>query len=276
MILVIDAINRQFHSKLLEDMFRLRARVFADRLGWDVHVERGMEIDEFDALDPVYLIGLDETDTVVSCVRLLQTTGPHMLSDVFSDILQGQAPLRAPTLWESTRFCVDTERLGLTDRGPGSVARATSELMSATLDYARRCGITDIITVIDPVMNRVLKRSDNAPYDYVGNTVQMGKTKAMAALLDCTPERIERVRAFAGIDYDVLVDEPALLQRIAQSAGMPVDPSDALAQYFIDQFDKAQDADELEATLALADAVLGKAKPVQSVPVANSVSAPEV
>lgn len=276
MILVIDAINRQFHSKLLEDMFRLRARVFAERLGWDVHVERGMEIDEFDALDPVYLIGLDETDTVVSCVRLLQTTGPHMLSDVFSDILQGQAPLRAPTLWESTRFCVDTERLGLTDRGPGSVARATSELMSATLDYARRCGITDIITVIDPVMNRVLKRSDNAPYDYVGNTVQMGKTKAMAALLDCTPERIERVRAFAGIDYDVLVDEPALLQRIAQSAGMPVDPSDALAQYFIDQFDKAQDADELEATLALADAVLGKAKPVQSVPVANSVSAPEV
>ena len=125
MILVVDAINRKLHSNLLEDMFRLRARVFAGRLGWDVHVQNGMEVDEFDSLDPIYLIGVDETDTVVSCVRLLQTTGPHMLADVFSGILKGQAPLRSPTLWEATRFCVDTERLGTEHRGTGSVARAT-------------------------------------------------------------------------------------------------------------------------------------------------------
>lgn len=260
MILVIDAINRKLHSKLLEDMFRLRARVFAGRLGWDVDVQNGMEIDEFDSLDPVYLIGLDESETVVSCVRLLQTTGPHMLADVFSDILQGQAPLRAATLWESTRFCVDTERLGTTDRGPGSVARATSELMSATLDYARRCGITDIITVIDPVMNRVLKRSDNAPYDYVGDTVQMGKTKALAALLDCTQERIDRVRAFAAIDYDVFADERALLQREVKKAETSVALTPHLAQYLIEQIDAAKSPEDLAATLALIDALLGQEK----------------
>jgi len=257
MILVIDAINRDQHESILEDMYRLRARVFARRLDWDVEIENGMEIDEFDALDPVYLVGLDESANVVSCIRLLQTTGAHMLADVFSDILQGQAPLRAATLWESTRFCVDTERLSAADRGQGSVARATSELMSATLQYARDCGISDIITVIDPVMNRVLKRSDNAPYGYVGETVQMGKTKAMAALLDCSEERIARVRAFAGIEGDVFADEEAL---IAQRSAPTESTADALAQYFIDQIDSAENVEELRAALYIAKQVLGTPK----------------
>jgi acyl homoserine lactone synthase len=83
--------------------------------------------------------------------------------------------------------------------------------MIGSLEFARRSGITDIVTVIDPVMDRVLKRSDCAPYDYVGSTVQMGKAKALAALLDCTPERIARLRAYSEISGDVfLTDDEAL------------------------------------------------------------------
>ncbi len=253
MILIVDAHNRHHHHSVLDEMFQLRARVFGDRLGWDVRIEDGREIDEFDALDPAYVIGLDDAFNVVACVRALQTTGPHMLADVFADILQGEAPLRSATLWESTRFCVDTERLAMVGRGPGSVSRATCELMVGSLEYARSNGITDIITVIDPVMNRVLKRSDNAPYDYVGATVQMGETKAMAALLDCTEERIARVRAFAGIEGPVFVDEGAMMAaRLRQAAH-----GDSLTDYLIDQIDAATNPDELEAALALVDAVLG-------------------
>lgn len=253
MILVIDALNRHLHHSILDEMFQLRARVFGDRLGWDVRIEDGREIDEFDALDPAYVIGLDDDCNVVACVRALQTTGPHMLADVFSDILQGEPPLRSATLWESTRFCVDTERLTLSGRGPGSVSRATCELMVGSLEYAMMNGIEDIVTVIDPVMNRVLKRSDNAPYDYVGQTVQMGKTKAMAALLDCSEDRIARVRAFAGIEGSVFVDEIGLLKTQARKR---VDSQD-LTQYFIDQIDMASSPSELEAALALIDLVLG-------------------
>ena len=68
-----------------------------------------------------------------------------------------------------------------------------------------------IVTVIDPVMNRVLKRSDNAPYDYLGSTHPMGKVPAMAALLDCSDERIDRVRAFSGIHHDVMASEEDVL-----------------------------------------------------------------
>lgn len=205
MIIVIDGVNRHRYSRLLDEMFQLRARVFGERLGWDVEIRNGREIDQYDALDPAYVIGVNEENRVVSCVRALQTTGPHMLSDVFSAILDGEPPLRSPTLWESTRFCVDTDVL---DRGNSrhSVSYATCELMAASLEYARDSGISDIVTVIDPIMNRVLKRSDCAPYGYVGKTTPMGKVSAMAALLDCTEERIDRIRRFAGIEGDVFVD----------------------------------------------------------------------
>ncbi len=267
MIIVIDGINRHRYGRLLDEMFRLRARVFGDRLGWDVEIVDGKEIDEFDSLDPAYVIGLNDDGRVVSCVRALQTTGPHMLSEVFSDILDGEPPLRSATLWESTRFCVDTEVL---ERGNArnSVSYATCELMAASLEYARDSGISDIVTVIDPIMNRVLKRSDCAPYGYVGSTKPMGKVSAMAALLDCTDERIDRIRKFAGIEGDVFVDDETAdvladskvvqFKRETPSEVEPeqqtvaAEPQSLLEQYCHDQVSSAWTHDELEAAKRLA------------------------
>lgn len=255
MIIVIDALNKHEFPTVLDDMFRLRARVFGDRLGWEVEIRDGKEIDKFDALDPAYVIGLDDDGHVVSCVRALQTTGPHMLADVFSAILQGEPPLRSATVWESTRFCVDTQRLG---RGtaPNSVSHATCELMIASLEYARRSGITDIVTVIDPVMDRVLKRSDNAPYGYVGQTTPMGKVPAMAALLDCSAERIGRLRNFADIHGDVFVDEDRLHKMLAAKTAAAGAATPAirplLASYLREQLEAAASAEERAAVEKLA------------------------
>lgn len=206
MILVIDGLNQDRFSDLLVEMFQLRARVFGDRLGWEVHIENGQERDQFDDLNPAFVVGLDDEGHLVSCARFLQTTGPHMLSDVFHAILDGEPPLRSASIWESTRFCVDTQRLSANAKGSG-VSVATSQLMVAMLEFARNSGISDIVTVIDPVMNRVLKRSACAPYDYLGKVTQMGKVPAMAALLDCTDERINNLRAFAGITRDVFISD---------------------------------------------------------------------
>jgi acyl homoserine lactone synthase len=101
MILVIDALNRHRFGSILDDMYKLRARVFQGRLGWDVSVRNGREIDLFDDLDPTYVIALDDDYRVVGCNRILPTTGPHMLSDVFQDILCGEPPLRSATIWEN-------------------------------------------------------------------------------------------------------------------------------------------------------------------------------
>ncbi len=272
MIIVIDALNRDQFGDLLDEMFRLRARVFAGRLGWEVQVQDGKEVDKFDALDPAYVIGLDDEGHVISCVRALQTTGPHMLADVFSAILDGEPPLRSATLWESTRFCVDTQRLGR-GKAVGSISHATCELMIGALEYARGAGIEDIVTVIDPVMDRVLKRSDCAPHGYVGRTAPMGKVPAMAALLDCSEARIDRLRRFAGITQDVFATDAQVralldrakgeahraenLQYLADTLSLPTEKagvqigSEELRSYIEGQLKTAATAEEVEAALAL-------------------------
>jgi acyl homoserine lactone synthase len=171
-----------------------------------------------------------------------------MLSDVFSEILDGEPPLRSATLWESTRFCVDTKRLGR-GRDRHSVSYATCELMIASLEAAKRSGVTDIVTVIDPVMDRVLKRSGNAPYDYVGRTADMGKVPALAALLDCTDERISRIRAFSGIETEVFIsDEEALaLPAVARATA----PKSDLECYCDEQIAAATTEKEITAALRL-------------------------
>ena len=46
-------------AALLKSHHQLRARVFSDRLGWDVDVSDGCESDNFDALQPTYVLAID-------------------------------------------------------------------------------------------------------------------------------------------------------------------------------------------------------------------------
>lgn len=267
MIITIDGLNRDRYGQVLEDMFQLRGRVFRDRLGWEVTIDdQGREIDAFDSLDPVYLVRMNDKGNVVGCLRLLQTTGPHMLSDVFHEILDGAPPLRDPLLWESTRFCVDTERLEQ-GRGANSIAQATSELQIGALELGMEVGLRDIVTVVDPIMNRVLIRSGNKPYDYVGSTKPMGKVKAMAALMDCTPERVAAIRDKSGIDYNIFLDEdvaenrfgggcePALqhqTRKRPQDCGNTAVSRKLLSDYCLAQLSAATDQQERDAAVRLA------------------------
>jgi len=209
MIIIVDSLNKHEYPELLDAMFQLRARVFEGRLGWEVNVVNGREIDQFDDLDPAHVISVDEDGDVVGCMRLLQTTGPHMLSDVFSCLLDGEPPIRSSRVWEATRFCVDTKKL-TRGKHPRSISYVTSEVMIGAFEYGMKAGIKDAVAVIDPVMDRVLKRSGNAPYGYLGSPKPMGKVTALAALMDCSQERIDSIREFSGIRHDVFAPQPAL------------------------------------------------------------------
>ena len=256
MIIVIDALNRDRFGDLLNEMYRLRARVFKDRLGWDVIVSDGLEMDQFDELDPAHVISLDSEGNVVGCMRLLQTTGPHMLADVFVDLLDGAPPLRSPQVWEATRFCVDTERLSHAGRAPNSISYVTSEVMIGAFEYGRDAGVLDAVAVIDPVMNRVMNRSGNAPYDYLGKTLDMGKVDAVAALLDCSDERIDRIRAYAGIEGEVFLTDEEALELDARRKSVPT-RSD-LEIYCDEQIAAASTSEERVAALRLKAALAAK------------------
>lgn len=78
--IAISPVDYSDASHLLDSMHRLRAKVFQDRLDWDVDVEQGREVDEFDAYCPTYILAVTRTRVVVGCARLLPATGPMMMS----------------------------------------------------------------------------------------------------------------------------------------------------------------------------------------------------
>ena len=123
------------HSELALGMHRLRRRVFRDRLDWKVSVSDGLEIDQYDALTPTYLLGVDRRD-VVGCVRLLPTTGPNMLADTFPVLLDGRAAPKNVRIWESSRFCVDTQNVAAT--AENGLKEATFLLFAAMIEWGQQ------------------------------------------------------------------------------------------------------------------------------------------
>jgi acyl homoserine lactone synthase len=173
MIVVIEQYNALEFSGLMDEMFRLRARVFHDRLGWDVQVVDGKERDKYDDLGPVYIIYADdETQKVKGSLRLLPTTGPTVLADIFSDTAPDAVHLSAPTIWECTRFCLE-ENIS-SNRGRREALIASGVLIAALGDVAIRAGIEAILGNFDSTMLRLYRRI-GCEVEVLGSTHRYGR-----------------------------------------------------------------------------------------------------
>ena len=133
---MMQLITREYYSDSIEavtEMHRLRYRVFKERLDWDVQFSGDMEIDEFDALRPAYLIQRARDNRVQGCVRLLPSTGPTMLRDTFPLLLDGEPAPASPTIWESSRFALDLPPD--TPKATHGLATATYELFAGMIEF---------------------------------------------------------------------------------------------------------------------------------------------
>ncbi|SCB52513.1 acyl homoserine lactone synthase [Bradyrhizobium yuanmingense] len=178
-------------SELAPGMHRLRGRVFKDRLDWDVSVSNGLEIDQYDTFNPTYLLALEQGD-VVGCVRLLPTTGRNMLADTFPVLLDGNPAPKATTIWESSRFCVDTKSAAAT--AENGLRKATFLLLGAMLEWGQQHNLQAIATVTDLRMERILRRA-GWHLDRLGLPRQIGSTNAVAGLLPISCEALGAIRA---------------------------------------------------------------------------------
>jgi acyl homoserine lactone synthase len=173
MIVTIEQHNARQYTNLLDEMFRLRARVFGERLKWDVQIANGMERDKYDDEGPLYLIdGDEETGAVKASLRLLPTTGPTLLADFFSDTLPDCADISAPTIWECTRFCLDNNYFS---EGARDEMFLTSSVMLVALgEVAVKSGIETILGNFDATILR-LYRQIGCEVEVLGATHRYGR-----------------------------------------------------------------------------------------------------
>ncbi len=78
------------YPKLRDTMFRDRADQFKTRLNWAVDVDgNGQERDEYDDLNPLYVIWETPAGSHGGSMRLLPATGPTMVNDHFGHLTGG-------------------------------------------------------------------------------------------------------------------------------------------------------------------------------------------
>jgi acyl homoserine lactone synthase len=169
MLIIIERHNADQYKNLIEEMFRLRARIFHDRLNWDVGIIDGLERDKYDDEAPVYLIHCDENmQKIKSSLRLLPTTGPTVLADFFSDTIPSEAHLSAPTIWECTRFCLD-DKIQIQEE----LYFSSAILITALGELALKAGIESILGNFDSSMLRLYRRI-GCEVDIIGSTKRYG------------------------------------------------------------------------------------------------------
>ena len=201
---VIALSQRSFglNLDLLAAMFRLRRRVFKERLDWTVSVSGDLELDIYDALNPTYLVMVSGDREVVGCVRLLPTTGPTMLADTFPQLLTGERPPRSNRIFESSRFCVDTT-LAAEASGSG-LSRATFILFAAMIESLAMLNADSIVTVTDTRMERILRRA-GWPLERLAPPQRVGETMALAGFLHGSVDTLESMYRHAGVEGPVLL-----------------------------------------------------------------------
>lgn len=170
--------QKSLDVEVLAQMYRLRARVFGERMGWEVAILSGMEIDGYDALSPHYMLVHDERNALCGCWRLMPTTGPYMLRDTFGDLLHGQQAPRSPHIWELSRFAIDAPE----KRGFGFAALAL-EAMREVVRFADRMAIMSYVTVTTTAVERMLRKAGVETHRF-GPPMRVGVEHAVGLTID--------------------------------------------------------------------------------------------
>ena len=144
MLKIITSQNMEDYPDLMEKVWRFRHVQFVERLGWkELTSEDGREIDRFDTDDAIHLV-VEKDERVVGYTRLLRTSGPHLLSEVYPHIMEGHDWPRGQAIYEWTRCISDQEA------GKFGDVQASHMLITGVLEFCLVAGIKGLIVETHP------------------------------------------------------------------------------------------------------------------------------
>jgi len=179
------------YPRLAHEMFRHRAIQFHDRQGWDVTVnEAGEERDQYDDLNPLYVIWETPEGGHGGSMRFLPTTGRTMVNEHFTHVTDG-VHVASPLIWECTRFCL----------APDAGGRISAALMLAGGEIMEGFGIEHFVGVFDARMVRIYRMIGAAP-TLIG-TEGKGREAISVGLWEFTQALKHRVAQSAGVSVEL-------------------------------------------------------------------------
>lgn len=203
-------------ASLLFDMHRLRARVFKEKMGWDVDVDsRGLEVDDYDLPETIYLLALNKQGRVIGNWRLQPTSGPTMVFDIWPEFLSTIDVPRADDIWEASRFAVnplETNPALAMEESKSAVA----EMFCALTELCLAVGIKEVMTLYDVRIARVIRRLNCQPYK-LSEKLPVDNIPTQVGLFRTDDEMLLRIREATGIKKS-LIDNVQLPRSIVSTS----------------------------------------------------------
>jgi len=152
--------------ELMAQAWRLRHRVFLERLGWAVQSVDLLEIDPLDRLAVHLAVLVDER--VTAYLRMLQASGPTLLHQHFAGLVPESIP-RSPRVWEASRFVVEPNH--------PKRAAAARRLVQEGMRLGHDLGASQLVAVTEPHFETFLKRC-GVPIARVADPMRVGHSTA--------------------------------------------------------------------------------------------------
>jgi len=150
MLAAILGADTHGYTSIMEQVWRFRHEQFVERLGWEAcRRADGREIDQFDGNEAVHL-PLIVDGSVVGYSRLLPTSRPHLLSDVYPYLMDGGAWPRGQRIYEWTRCIAE-----VSDKTICGVP-ISNILMTGVLEYCLVAGIQMLVVETHPRLLNLL------------------------------------------------------------------------------------------------------------------------
>jgi len=142
---IVTGANADRYSAEMLQAYELRHRVFVEEKGWAaLRRPDSREIDQFDDEYAVHMLYI-EAGAVLGYQRLLPTTRPYLLTEIYPQLCDGPPP-GAADIWEWTRFCVAPARRDHgRERSP--IAHA---LLTGIVEWGLCAGVSAIVIEMDP------------------------------------------------------------------------------------------------------------------------------
>lgn len=141
----------------LNQIFSYRYAVFVERLQWSLpDAAAGLEVDQFDH-DNTHHVCLRDSGAIVGYARLLPTTEPYLLSEVFPELMNGAATPRTSAVWEISRVS-SLDLRSPSERGRQADVGGLLAVLRAAVECALEHDVTSLVSVSAVAMERVLSR----------------------------------------------------------------------------------------------------------------------
>lgn len=198
----IDYANsKKLSPNLVQSMFNLREKVFKGRLGWDVTSIDGKEKDEFDELNPVYMLSSNNSHQLEGCWRLLPTTGSYMLKDVFPQLLRGEEVPEDEHIWELSRLAVAPQSEHY--RMKANLNEVTFDMFRNVYDFAVENNIKRYVVVTSAAIERLLRQVGIPTQRFGdGKLTRIGKVTSVCVWVDINEQFRQAVYSPYHIDKE--------------------------------------------------------------------------